>query len=244
MVDIDIKIVSIVPGDPLVANPSREGRAAIRLLVFWRDHFNCVYCGKSRMTDGAQLHLDHVVPVSHGGTFTFDNLVTACAMCNWGKRDAIFDEKTLALIRTLIRQNNERFRELADKSTRERIGVLQWEEVTINPYWKIVTIEFNGERYNVTAPQQDAYVLRKLDGNNQPIDDSDAAVWISEGATAGIYYRLRGLLAVYGINVENAVSQIPRRRADEDLEELPLCSPVDENLKELPLYRRVKELPL
>jgi 5-methylcytosine-specific restriction endonuclease McrA len=31
------------------------------------------------------LHVDHLVPLAHGGTTTADNLLTACEECNLGK---------------------------------------------------------------------------------------------------------------------------------------------------------------
>lgn len=54
---------------------------AIRIAVFARDGFACVYCGGSP----SKLQLDHVTPVSKGGTDDFDNLVTACKYCNASK---------------------------------------------------------------------------------------------------------------------------------------------------------------
>ncbi|MFE4367961.1 MULTISPECIES: HNH endonuclease [unclassified Streptomyces] len=44
----------------------------------WR--WRCAYC-----PDGRAEHLDHVVPLSKGGTDTADNMVPACAKCNLSK---------------------------------------------------------------------------------------------------------------------------------------------------------------
>jgi 5-methylcytosine-specific restriction endonuclease McrA len=51
--------------------------------VLQRDGFCCVYCG--RKAPDVQLHVDHVVPVSGGGSNDLKNLVAACAECNVGK---------------------------------------------------------------------------------------------------------------------------------------------------------------
>lgn len=48
---------------------------ARRLRVFRRDHFRCVYCGKY----GGELHCDHIIPVSEGGSHEECNLRTVCA---------------------------------------------------------------------------------------------------------------------------------------------------------------------
>lgn len=54
----------------------RENRAK----VYERDGYKCRYCGKqlTRFT----CTLDHVTPVTAGGTNALDNLVTACLSCN------------------------------------------------------------------------------------------------------------------------------------------------------------------
>lgn len=48
-----------------------------RQTVLSRDNYQCVYCGS---TD--QLTLDHVVPVSRGGSDEIENLVACCQRCN------------------------------------------------------------------------------------------------------------------------------------------------------------------
>jgi hypothetical protein len=51
--------------------------------VFERYGFKCVYCG--RTAQETTLEIDHVIPVSKGGTNAERNLVTACSECNLGK---------------------------------------------------------------------------------------------------------------------------------------------------------------
>lgn len=55
-----------------------------RFLVFKRDQFACVLCGRSGI--GVKLEVDHKVPVSKGGSNNLDNLQTLCYECNRGKR--------------------------------------------------------------------------------------------------------------------------------------------------------------
>ncbi|MEL6375375.1 MAG: HNH endonuclease [Pseudomonadota bacterium] len=54
--------------------------AFTRFNLFLRDRFTCQYCGA---TD--DLTFDHVIPRSHGGQTTWDNVVAACAPCNLKK---------------------------------------------------------------------------------------------------------------------------------------------------------------
>ena len=42
----------------------------------------CVYCGSKK-----RITMDHVIPVSRGGTHGIGNLVSACLSCNSSKRD-------------------------------------------------------------------------------------------------------------------------------------------------------------
>jgi len=51
--------------------------------VFLRDAFTCQYCGKSPTVHS--LTIDHVVPRSHGGGTSWNNVTTACKKCNSDK---------------------------------------------------------------------------------------------------------------------------------------------------------------
>lgn len=54
-----------------------------RFTILKRDNFTCRYCG--RKTPEVILEIDHIVPVSKGGTNDLNNLVTSCRDCNRGK---------------------------------------------------------------------------------------------------------------------------------------------------------------
>jgi 5-methylcytosine-specific restriction endonuclease McrA len=56
----------------------------IRYDVLFRDNFRCRACGFG-VESGAHLHIDHVIPVSKGGTTVFENLQALCSVCNYGK---------------------------------------------------------------------------------------------------------------------------------------------------------------
>jgi len=45
--------------------------------VFIRDKYTCQYCGSKE-----NLTIDHVIPISKGGTTCFENCVTCCKSCN------------------------------------------------------------------------------------------------------------------------------------------------------------------
>lgn len=67
----------------------RSGIAArVRWEVFRRDGFKCIVCGVTA-NDGARLEVDHIHPVSRGGSDLIENLRTLCRLCNVGKSDSI-----------------------------------------------------------------------------------------------------------------------------------------------------------
>lgn len=55
-----------------------------RLAIYLRDGLACAYCSES-VEDGAQLTLDHVIPVEKFGNNEANNLITCCSRCNCAK---------------------------------------------------------------------------------------------------------------------------------------------------------------
>jgi 5-methylcytosine-specific restriction endonuclease McrA len=53
--------------------------------IHLRDHYTCQYCYK--VFPSSLLTMDHVVPHSHGGRKTWENIVSACGPCNHNKGD-------------------------------------------------------------------------------------------------------------------------------------------------------------
>lgn len=73
-----------------VDEQKRSGRAdgpsaAVKLRAMKRDRFTCTYCGVTGAE--AELEIDHIIPVSRGGSHHISNLTTACRSCNQKKGD-------------------------------------------------------------------------------------------------------------------------------------------------------------
>ena len=61
---------------------------AVRTAVLERDSYTCQLCHSPVITNPDNLaHIDHIVPVSKGGTNDLDNLRCLCAKCNLQKGD-------------------------------------------------------------------------------------------------------------------------------------------------------------
>ncbi len=64
--------------------------------IFRRDRFQCQYCG----THKGPFTIDHVVPKTHGGIDSWENLVCACVKCNNKKGSKILGKSNMVLLKT------------------------------------------------------------------------------------------------------------------------------------------------
>ncbi len=60
----------------------RNPNGTVRARIYNRDNYACAYCRRNMATDVRARCIDHVVPLSRGGTHFDFNLVTACKPCN------------------------------------------------------------------------------------------------------------------------------------------------------------------
>ena len=82
---LDGNTIGAVKGRDRLAEQHSEIPAITNARLFRRDEFTCLYCGE--VYSSRELTRDHVVPVSRGGTDTWENIVTACRACNHRKAD-------------------------------------------------------------------------------------------------------------------------------------------------------------
>jgi 5-methylcytosine-specific restriction endonuclease McrA len=72
-------------------------------LIFSRDKFTCQICNQPldmslyKKTQGKRHHkaptLDHIVPASHGGSYSYENLQAAHKKCNEEKKNQMDKER-------------------------------------------------------------------------------------------------------------------------------------------------------
>ena len=89
--------------------PLSRRPAFTRFNVFLRDRFACQYC--SHALPAHDLTFDHVVPKSRGGRTTWENVVTACTVCNLKKSNRLPGECGLHPRRRPTEPNNHLLRE-------------------------------------------------------------------------------------------------------------------------------------
>jgi len=80
----------------------------LRRMVQARDEETCVWCGK-KVPEG---HLDHILPISKGGTDSLDNLVWSCAACNLERNNKTLRE----WVKCLLDRNADTTQEKAEQS--------------------------------------------------------------------------------------------------------------------------------
>lgn len=114
-----------------------------RFEVFKRDSFTCQYCGSS--SPDVVLHVDHIKPVSKGGTNRITNLITSCLSCNLGKSatelsdDSVMKKKKQQL--DILQERKEQLELMMEWEN----GLLNLEEDKISQladYWESLTRGF------------------------------------------------------------------------------------------------------
>ncbi len=78
-------------------------------------HYRCEYCQTAQEISGAQMHTEHIIPVSRGGRSEESNLCLACAWCNsfkWAKTHGIHSQtnKEIPLYNPRAQEWHEHFR--------------------------------------------------------------------------------------------------------------------------------------
>lgn len=83
--------VCVKSNNAVKTNKRRVIGPKLRWHVFEKYKRACCVCG-SRASDGVKLEIDHIVPVSKGGTNDLENLQILCEHCNRGK-GALYERK-------------------------------------------------------------------------------------------------------------------------------------------------------
>lgn len=114
--------------------PTPTKRKAIdkktRFEVFKRDSFKCQYCGQC--APDVILNVDHINPVSKGGTNNLLNYITACEDCNNGKSDRLLsDNSVVSKQRAQIEELGRRREQLEQMlKWRDELGKLNYTSIS------------------------------------------------------------------------------------------------------------------
>jgi hypothetical protein len=95
----------------------------IRFEILKRDNFTCQYCGKK--APETEMEVDHIIPVSRGGTHDYSNMTTSCFACNKGKKNVLLTE-TLLIEKPIVKKEPK----IKEELFRKTISIpFTWEEL-------------------------------------------------------------------------------------------------------------------
>ena len=87
-IDDEVECFLAIYKNKRLYNLAPEVWKQISKMVFERDAYTCAYCGER----GGILEVDHITPISKGGSNDLENLTTACRRCNRQKKDMTTEE--------------------------------------------------------------------------------------------------------------------------------------------------------
>lgn len=96
-------------------------RKPTKSMIYLRDGYKCCYCSKTK-----NLTLDHIIPQSRGGEFSWNNICVACSECNTKKADRPLEQTGMKLLKTPRAPHNPVFLYLKNHK---------------NPEWSAYTFE-------------------------------------------------------------------------------------------------------
>jgi len=131
----------------------------VRFEVFKRDSFTCQYCGRS--APAVILQIDHMKPVSKGGTDELMNLISSCDKCNQGKSDRLLSDDSMV-------KKRQRQAELLNERRLQMEMLFQWhqelkglEEEQIEQLSEYWSTSVDGFLVNESGKQALAKLLKK-----------------------------------------------------------------------------------
>ena len=109
----------------------KQGVKFNRRNIYARDRNHCQYCGKKFSTQ--ELSLDHVIPRSHGGITTWENLVCCCLNCNVRKGGRTPAEAHMKLVTKPIKPTRSPVISVKLADARYR----SWKQFLDHAYWNV-----------------------------------------------------------------------------------------------------------
>lgn len=103
---------------PVTKTPRRCFTSKERSEIYIRDKGKCGICGKFIPLN--EFTIDHIVPISKGGTYDYDNLQCCCFKCNQLKSnempDDFYGKMFIALINHAKQKNNKKMKKFLKKA--------------------------------------------------------------------------------------------------------------------------------
>lgn len=133
----------------------------IRFEIFKRDSFTCQYCGKT--APNVILEVDHIDPVSKGGSNDLLNLITSCYDCNRGKSNReISDDSVISKQQRQLELLQER-REQIELMFEWRKALNQISDDTVNMVVSYIENKIDQFSLNESGEKKISALTKKYD---------------------------------------------------------------------------------
>lgn len=149
--------------------------AKVRWEIFKRDNFQCVYCGSRE-----SLQIDHGDSFARGGEDDKGNYVTACRLCNAGKRDSAFlpkdgGEDSTPIVRKGVEYTTETLADWGVALSHAAIWIKQGETHTVREIDGIcsaaVRCDFLMQPLNFDYPRLNVVIVPLRDKGTYPPEE-------------------------------------------------------------------------
>jgi len=151
----------------------------LRFEVFKRDSFKCQYCGRS--APEVVLHVDHIVPVSEGGSNDMLNLITSCELCNLGKSNIELSDNSAVVKRKKQADELQERREQMQMMIEWQMGLSEIEEMAVSEIEKFWYSLAPGYKFN-------EYGINKLKGYIRKFELSEIISAMKDSASQYLKY--------------------------------------------------------
>jgi len=150
----------------------------LRDKVFRRDGYRCVRCGASNKEK--RLEVDHIIPISRGGTNDIGNLQTLCWECNQDKGPIVPDlglkydieikENELKTLKRLLKENRNKLNASSDENDKieYEYNIIQLEKdiSSVSTELNELKIKYQEEQYAIRLANEDKerkeFLFKKL----------------------------------------------------------------------------------
>lgn len=158
----------------------------IRDKVFRRDGYRCVKCGAHR--DQKRLEVDHIIPISKGGTNDIGNLQTLCWECNKDKGSIVpnlglkydieIKENELKTLNKLLQDNKEKLKNATNENDeieyQFNINQLERDIFSVNEELNKLQISYQEEQERIKIEKEEKerkeFLFKKLVVKLTPIE--------------------------------------------------------------------------
>jgi hypothetical protein len=164
-----------------VTRKPRSISKKLRFEVFKRDSFTCQYCGQK--APDVVLEIEHMHPVSKGGTSELLNLVTSCAGCNAGKGARTLDDSSVVERQRRQLEQLQSRREQIDMMLEWKTGLGDMNEYAIQKIGEYMSHRMPATTITRTGEKKLAQLIKKF-GFDEVVESFDiaAAKCLVEGA--------------------------------------------------------------